>query len=190
MHARRLITAAAAGLKLPSVITLTAAGLALLSVVSAGCRSTKPRQIEILHAFPLDSLDGVLTRDGVAIDHNVSSDGHGSLRIQADGTRTVRLFELGDIDVEDGILSYRARLRTKDLDGKAYLEMWCSFPGTGEYFSRALNSPVSGTTDWVTQQTPFRLDKGQNPDNVKLNLVVEGTGTVWIDDAVVTMATR
>lgn len=29
---------------------------------------------------------------------------------------------------------------------------------------------------------PFFLQKGENPDNVKLNLVIEGKGTVWIDD--------
>jgi hypothetical protein len=36
--------------------------------------------------------------------------------------------------------------------------------------------------DWVTQETPFFLKPGENPDNVKLNLVIEGKGTVWIDD--------
>jgi hypothetical protein len=30
--------------------------------------------------------------------------------------------------------------------------------------------------------TPFFLKKGENPENVKLNLVVDGVGTVWIDD--------
>lgn len=35
---------------------------------------------------------------------------------------------------------------------------------------------------WTTVETPFFLQKGQNPDNIKLNLVVNGKGTVWIDD--------
>jgi len=41
---------------------------------------------------------------------------------------------------------------------------------------------VSGTTDWTTEETPFFLQKGENPDNIKLNLVMNGTGTAWIDD--------
>ncbi len=58
--------------------------------------------------------------------------------------------------------------------------MWCHFPGRGEYFSRALNVPLSGAVEWTHQETPFFLRKGENPDNIKLNLMV--TGTVWIDD--------
>jgi hypothetical protein len=43
---------------------------------------------------------------------------------------------------------------------------------------------LSGTVDWTTQEIPFFLQQGQNPDTVKLNVVVEGEGTVWIDDVV------
>ncbi|MCH7556135.1 MAG: hypothetical protein IIB56_01620 [Planctomycetes bacterium] len=43
-------------------------------------------------------------------------------------------------------------------------------------------NPLTGTTDWTTEKIPFLLKKGQNPDNVKLNLVIDGKGTVWIDD--------
>jgi hypothetical protein len=68
------------------------------------------------------------------------------------------------------------------MDGQAYLEMMCHFPGKGEFFSRGLMNPLTGTTDWMTIETPFLLKMGENPDNVKLNLVVNGTGTVWIDD--------
>ncbi len=60
--------------------------------------------------------------------------------------------------------------------------MWCVFKDKGEYFSRALHDPFTGTTDWKLQQTPFFLEKGQNPDNIKLNLVINGQGTVWIDN--------
>jgi hypothetical protein len=36
--------------------------------------------------------------------------------------------------------------------------------------------------DWTMEEIPFFLKKGKNPDNVKLNLVFDGTGTAWIDD--------
>ena len=79
---------------------------------------------------------------------------------------------------------YQARLRTENLQGKAYLEMWCYFPGGGEYFSKGLYAALIGSTgtSWSIEEIPFILKKGQNPDNVKLNLVIEGRGTVWIDD--------
>jgi hypothetical protein len=60
--------------------------------------------------------------------------------------------------------------------------MWCHFPEKGEFFSRALQSPLSGSQEWTSQETPFLLKKGENPDNVKINLVVNGKGNVWIDD--------
>jgi len=31
-------------------------------------------------------------------------------------------------------------------------------------------------------ETPFFFKKGENPDNIKLNLIIKGKGTVWIDD--------
>jgi len=138
--------------------------------------------------LPIDSLDGILTRSGVSFDPEVSDDGHGSLRVAAGGPMTVRLHETGDLDLENVRLAYRARLRTDGVQGRVYLEMWCHFPGRGEFFSRALAAPLSGTTGWSSQETPFLLKPGENPDNIKLNLVVEGPGTVWIDEVVLESA--
>jgi hypothetical protein len=64
--------------------------------------------------------------------------------------------------------------------------MICSFPEKGEFFARALDTPLTGTTEWTSQQTPFFLKQGENPNNVKLNLVVGGKGTVWVDDVKLT----
>ena len=72
-----------------------------------------------------------------------------------------------------------------DLKGKAYLEMLCRFPGQGEFFSKGLDNPVEGTTDWASCETPFFLKKGERPDLIKLNVVIEGKGTVWIKDVTV-----
>ena len=135
-----------------------------------------------LKKFPIDSLDGIITQSGVQFDKEVSSDGNGSLKITAPEPTVVRLFELGDIDVENARLIYQAKVRTEGVEGQVYLEMWCHFPGKGEYFSRGLQTPLASTTNWATEETPFFLKKGENPDNVKLNLVINGKGTAWIDD--------
>ncbi|AFM25141.1 hypothetical protein [Desulfomonile tiedjei] len=139
------------------------------------------QETELKH-YPLDDVSGLITQSDVSIDKDVTSDGKGSLKATASQPRVVRLFETGDLGVDNARLIYRARLKTEDLKGQAYLEMWCHFPGKGEFFSRGLQNPLSGTNNWVTEETPFFLQKGEKPDNVKLNLVINGTGTVWIDD--------
>jgi hypothetical protein len=147
----------------------------------AACRSDAPPTAE-LKAYPADNTASVLTKSGVEADPSVTADGNGSLRLTAAGPTTFRLYETGDLDVEESRLIYQARVRTEGVDGEVYLEMWCHFAGKGEFFSRALHAPITGTVDWTTQETPFFLRKGENPDNVKLNIVVNGTGTAWIDD--------
>ncbi len=146
----------------------------------AGCSKPSQEVVE-LKKFPIDSLEGIITQSGVQFDKEVSSDGNGSLKITATEPTVVRLFELGDIGVENARLIYQAKVRTEGVEGQVYLEMWCHFPGKGEYFSRGLQTPLTGTTNWTTEETPFFLKKGEHPDNVKLNLVINGKGTAWID---------
>ena len=145
------------------------------------CAKPSQQAVEIKH-YPIDALDGIITQSGVQIDNVISKDGKGTLKIGAAEPTVIRLFETGDIDIQDARLIYQAKVRTEGVQGQVFLEMWCHFPGKGEFFSRGLQSPVSGTTEWTSVETPFFLQKGENPDNVKLNLVINGTGTVWIDD--------
>jgi hypothetical protein len=156
----------------------------LISIILmlSGCTQKLPDYEKLKH-FPLDSMDGILTKSGLTIDREISSDGRVSIKATALQSSVFRLFELNDIDVENSRLTYRARLRTEAVEGQVYLEMRLGFPGRGEYFSRSLDSALNGSVDWTTVETPFLLQKGQNPDYVKLNLVIDGRGTAWIDDA-------
>ncbi len=101
-----------------------------------------------------------------------------------DGTKPqiIRLFEVADPGVDHCMVIYRAKLKSEGLDGQAYLEMWCRFAGKGEYFSRGLENPISGSNDWASYETPFFLKKGEKPDLIKLNLVLKGTGKVWVKE--------
>jgi len=143
-------------------------------------------QTATLKIYPMDSMAGIISQTDenlvLEIDPQISADGNGSLRIDAAGPATVHLYEAGDLDVEDARLIYRAKLRTENVTEKVYLELWCHFPEAGEFFSRGLAAALSGSNSWMTAETPFFLKAGQNPDQIKLNLVFEGTGTVWIDD--------
>ena len=107
---------------------------------------------------------------------------------EAAKAQTVRLFEVPDPGVDQCMLIYRAKLKTENLEGQAYLEMWCRFPGKGEFFSRGLQNPVSGSNNWASYETPFFLKKGEKPDLLKLNLAVKGSGKIWIKDVEVLKA--
>jgi len=60
--------------------------------------------------------------------------------------------------------------------------LYCLWVGGGQYFSRGMNSAVTSTTGWKTLQTPFILQVGQKAKNVTVNIVINGKGTVWVDD--------
>lgn len=118
-------------------------------------------------------------------DHTISKALHAkddAWMVKSATNQVIRLFEVPEPAVEDCMLIYRAKLKTEDLSGPAYLEMWCRFPKFGEAFSRGLDNQVTGSNDWASYQTPFFLKKGEKPDLVRLNLVVKGTGKVWIKD--------
>jgi hypothetical protein len=103
-------------------------------------------------------------------------------RIDSEENQTIRLFEVQNPGVEQCMVTYRAKMKTDNLKGRAFLEMWCRLPGRGEFFSKGFHHAVKGTTQWASYEIPFYLKKGQKPDLIKLNLEVEGAGNIWIKD--------
>ncbi len=122
-----------------------------------------------------DPADKPISEDGLIVDA-------GGWRAEAGETRTIRLFEVPDPGVEQCLLAYRAQIKGANVEGRAYLEMWCRLPGGGEFFSKGFHDAVTGTTDWASFEIPFHLEKGQRPDLLKLNITIEGGGTIWIKD--------
>lgn len=127
----------------------------------------------VVRAFT--AADKPITQDGVTPDD-------GGWRVTATETRTVRLFEVPTPQLDVGPFFFRAKLKTEDVSGQAYLEMWNRFPGKGEFFSKGFRNAVRGTTGWAEYEIPFVLKQGEQPDLVKLNVVIEGRGTVGIKD--------
>jgi hypothetical protein len=154
-----------------------------LSLLMIGCTNSQSQAppVELKH-FALNSVEDIRATTGVSFDQQTSSDGKGSIRVDATEPMIVPLFEVTDVSIENAILIYQASLQSQKLDGKAFLEMWVRIPGKGEFFSRGLDRPITGTNSWMTVATPFFLQAGQKPDLIRLNLVVQGKGRVWIDD--------
>lgn len=153
-----------------------------LTLISFYSLSSLANDVKTIKVFPLDSLNGVITKDNVQLDKKVCSDKKGSLKITVTKPTTIKLFEVSGLDVDNAKLLYQAKVKTQGITGKVYLEMWCHFAGKGEYFSKGLNDTATSTTDWSSKEIPFLLKAGQKPDLIKLNLVIDGKGTAWIDD--------
>jgi hypothetical protein len=117
----------------------------------------------------------------VSTDPTVKKEGNGSIRISTLWPTTICLAEVQELNVENARLIYRAKVKSDKLEGTAFLEMWCNV-GDGQYFSRGMNSVVTGTMDWRTLETPFFLQPGQSAKKGTLNIVINGKGTVWVDD--------
>lgn len=132
----------------------------------------KPEVLSVVKGFK--ASDKPIAGDVVADD--------GGWKITTQAARSVPLFEVANPNFDTGPFYYRAKLKTENVTGGAYLEMWARFPGMGEFYSKGLNKVVSGTNGWAEYEIPFSLQKGQQPDLVKLNVTIEGAGTVWIKD--------
>jgi hypothetical protein len=152
----------------------------VIALSAALALAAGPSAAETLRTLSLDDPSSATPR--IEADAAVKVEGASSIRITARWPTTVHLAEVTGLDVDNARLVYTAKVKT-DLEGAAYLEMWAHIGG-GEYFSRGMNDSVSGNSDWKAIQTPFAFRKGQKPDKVTLNLVIEGTGTVWVDDIV------
>ncbi len=138
-------------------------------------------------SFPISNVQEIITQSGVVIDTEITTDNNGSLLINTDKTIKVELFEIDKEDFKNKRLTYKAQIRsedltgTEDLRGISYIELIAQFPDGEELISRGPRVPVSGTTDWRPAESVLYIDKGIAPENVKLNLIVEGQGKVWLD---------
>jgi hypothetical protein len=152
--------------------------LILLSFISC---SIQTKSTELKH-LPMDDLNGIIAQSGIQFDKAVSSDGNGSIKIEASGPIVIPLYNIDDVRVDNAQIIYEAKVKSESLNGQALLEMWCVFKDKSEFFSRGFDSVISGTSDWKTIKTVFILRKGEMPEQIKLNIMVNGVGTVWIDD--------
>ncbi len=146
------------------------------------CDSEVKNRDKTLVEIDIESIADEAGLEEVEIDREIFADGNESLKISTDKPLVIQLANTGDIDIEDALLIYRAKIKTENLKGKVYLEMWCNFGKKGQYFSKAIENALTGTNNWTVQEAPFFLKKGENPDDIKLNIVISGKGTVWLDN--------
>ena len=145
----------------------------------------------VLKTYPLNSTDQIVTKgDYIHLDKTVTTDGNGAIKVSAKSPMVINdakplvihLFNTGSLNIENAALIYKAKVKTENFKGIAFLEMWTEIPGKGKFFSRGLNNPIKGNSDWKTLSIPFYYQQGQKPGNVEVYLIIKGYGDVWIDD--------
>ena len=152
------------------------AGAAVLMAANA-----VPAPAAEIAVLPLERPETLGIRIGA--DSASKTDGDAAIRIVTQWPTVLNIGEVATGPVAPATLVFEADVRSEGLSGQAYLELWCHFPGQGQYFGRGVDSTVSGSGDWKRLRARFVLQAGQQPSKVTLNLVIQGAGTVWIDRA-------
>lgn len=153
-------------------------GISLLFALSC------TKQIEIIQDFPVDTNN--IIDDSLAVFYqNISKDGKGSLSFSIQQPRTIQLYEVDNLQIKNTVISYSAAIKTANWNGNCYLEMWCFVDG-GAYFSRSFDQTITQDTDWKRITAPFFLKNEQILEKVKLNIVADGIGDIWIDSVTLT----
>ena len=134
---------------------------------------------EPILTLPLDDVKNLGTT--IRSDATVRAEGRAAVRITTQWPTTICLGVIPHVGVDNSKLIFQAQVKSQELQGTAFLEMWCRVAGA-QYFSRGMDSVVTGNMDWKTLETPFVLQAGQKAETVTLNIVINGKGTVWVDD--------
>lgn len=154
---------------------------------AASCYDAAEKDTSVMK-FPVSGPGEFNTLEDAVIDENVTSDGNGSLVVEAASPVSVALYKVDGAGFGHVRAAYKAMLRTEgltaegDSKGIAYLEMKVRYPGGEELVSRGPAVPPTGTTGWTHAEAVIYSDKGVAPESVSLALVVDGKGKVWIDD--------
>ncbi|MEW6143970.1 MAG: hypothetical protein AB1598_03020 [Thermodesulfobacteriota bacterium] len=157
------------------------------SFAAASCYDSAEKEMNV-KKFPVSDAGEFSALSNAVIDRSVTSDGNGSLLVDAGSPVEVALYTLDGSGLEHARAAYKAMLRTEGLTGEgesrgiAYLEMKLRYPGGEDIVSRGPAVPPTGTTGWTPAETVIYSDKGDAPESVTLSLVVDGRGKVWIDD--------
>lgn len=140
-------------------------------------------------AWSVDDMSGMtsdVARVGGVIDHNVSYDGNGSLRLDLTNPQLVNLYKVwgNEEDLSFRQLLYEAKVKTEHASGPVFLVMQAGVSGApgGGMPVIGLDKSISGTNDWTTLQ--IWAGNGGNVVHFGTTLQIEirGTGTIWVDD--------
>lgn len=95
----------------------------------------------------------------------------------------MRLYELpSPRGLEGRLIVLTARLKSVGMRGLAFPELWIHAAGRNEVQVRNPVAAVAKTKDWTPVRVEYRCERGERPDLLRVNLVLDGIGRAWIDD--------
>ncbi|MEZ0276387.1 MAG: serine/threonine-protein kinase, partial [Roseimicrobium sp.] len=145
----------------------------------------KPAPYRTLFTQEAASLAQVVTK--ISTDSGITKDGHGSLKIEAPQGATLTIAEQDGLETPPGgTIWCRAHLRCEGISGRAFLMVHLETASGALLYSKGEPQSVSGTEDWREVLIPIRLDAQSSIKKVRVNLIVQGPGTVWVDDIQIT----
>ncbi len=121
-------------------------------LISGGLVYKSLAQGETELAFPMSDLEEIITKSGVEIDREITTDNNGSIVINANTPVTVELFEPNGKDFKNKRLTYKAQMRsenliaTEEMRGISYIELIAQFPDGDDLVSRAPRVPTTRPT--------------------------------------------
>jgi hypothetical protein len=149
----------------------------------------EPRYVDtVLVHMPVDDRSEMakdVEKVGGEMDYDISSDGNGSLRIDARERVLVDLYRVwgNEEDLSFRQLVYEAKVRTEQASAPVFLVMQAgltSAPHGMPVVGR--DKAIHGTNDWTTLQIWAGNPPGTRLLETTLQLEIDGPGTVWIDD--------
>ncbi len=139
--------------------------------------------LEAVSAVTKESVEGSSVT--VSIDSARHASGKASLKVQSQkpGSHHVVLARLENLNIK-GVqrLAYRAQTMTQDLQGEVYLLMSVYVQGEMPQASMINGFKANTFPKWNPVETAFFLKPGQTIGQLELALVLDGPGTVWVDD--------
>jgi serine/threonine protein kinase len=130
-----------------------------------------------------DTLTQVGT--SVAIDpvNRSTPEAGGSLRIESVQGAVISVAELKDVKATSGgRIMCNALLKCENAPGGAYLYLLVETNDGTQLASQKPAQMVGGTQSWLPTNSHVDLKPGTQVSRIWVNAVVQGTGTLWVDD--------
>lgn len=155
------------------MVRIPASLLLLLAVVEGNAQET-PRTLPFLDAERLGK--GVVLQPG--------KEGEPAW-VEATGPGTFLVLEVENPRPGSHLYRLAGRIRYEKVEPPGYVEMWSRFADGKAYFSRTLaeSGPmgkIAGTGKEREIVLPFHSRPGQLPTRLTVNIVLPGTGKVWL----------
>ena len=132
-----------------------------------------------LVAFGCENLSGI--SPAFSLDKETKYKGESSICVDAASPCRVTAAQFDGPQKENFTLHSSAMVKTDLNPGAFIFELVVLFDG-GYYYSRAIDQRIVGKKDWQEVTADFLFKEGQTPEKVFVNLIIEGSGKVWIDD--------